>query len=84
MENEEHWPHTPLHRLDTGGVFIVTAATLYKSHVFQGSQRLDLLQTMLLSMAKQYGCQLEAWAVFPNHYHFVGRTTAPEPASDRC
>src|SRR4030095_10106178 len=58
--------------LDWGGVFIVTAATLHKSHVFQGSQRLELLQTRLLSMAKQYGCQLEAWAVFPNHYHFVG------------
>ena len=78
MERDNYWPHAPLHRLDAGGVFIVTAATYQKEHLFHGSQRLELLQGNLLSLAKRYDCQLEAWAVFPNHYHFVARNTAGE------
>lgn len=30
------------------------------------------MEQTLLSKAKEYGWQLEAWAVFSNHYHFVG------------
>jgi len=26
---------------------------------------------MLLQLASRYGWKLEAWAVFPNHYHFI-------------
>jgi len=33
---------------------------------------LDLLERELLAKAKAYQWQLEAWAVFSNHYHFVG------------
>ena len=32
-----------------------------------------MLEHDLLSLAKKYQWQLEAWAVFPNHYHFVAR-----------
>jgi putative transposase len=35
---------------------------------------LTLLQRCLLSLAKHYRWQLEAWAVFSNHYHFVARS----------
>ena len=75
------WPHAPVHRLDSAGVFIVTAATLCKKHLFQGGDRLSFLECTLLSLAKQYQWQLEAWSVFSNHYHFVGRKhmDAPEP-----
>jgi putative transposase len=69
------WPHAPVHRLGAHGVFIVTAATLYKEHLFAGNERLDMLESSLLSLAKMYLWQLEAWAVFSNHYHFVGRDT---------
>jgi len=27
----------------------------------------------MLTLSKQYGWQLEAWAAFANHYHLVGR-----------
>jgi len=68
------WPHAPIHRLDSkGGVFKVTAATLHKEHLFVGGERLEQLQDNLLTLAKDYEWQLEAWAVFSNHYHFVGR-----------
>ena len=71
MRND--WPHAPVHRLTPEGVFMVTAATLHKQRCFLGRERLDLLHSTLLILAKQYHWQLEAWAVFSNHYHFVAR-----------
>ena len=67
------WPHAPIHRLNSDGVFMVTGATLYKRHFFTGPQRLNILEGSLLTLSKQYGWHLEAWAAFANHYHFVGR-----------
>ena len=46
--------------------------TLHKQHHFRTAASLDNLQQELLAKADQYGWQLEAWAVFSNHYHFVG------------
>ena len=66
------WPHAPIHRLHGKGTFIVTAGTYHKLHHFSNSERLDTLQKKLLSGAKEFGWQLEAWACFANHYHFVG------------
>ena len=68
------WPHAPVHRLDSDGIYIVTAATLHKEHLFADASRLTSLQRLLLSLAKQYQWRLEAWAVFTNHYHFVARS----------
>jgi REP-associated tyrosine transposase len=67
------WPHAPIHRLGSDGIYMVTGATLYKHHFFVGSERLEMLEDSLLTLAKQYEWQLEAWAVFANHYHLVGR-----------
>ena len=69
---ETDWPRAPVHRLEGKGTFIVTAATLHKQHHFRTAESLDNLQQELLAKADQYGWQLEAWAVFSNHYHFVG------------
>jgi putative transposase len=65
------WPHAPLHRVSSHGTFIVTASTLHKQPLFRGRAALDLLHDSLLKLAKQHGWTLEAWSVFPNHYHFV-------------
>ena len=59
---------------------MVTAGTYEKAHVFPDGERLKALHDGLLKYARQYGWQLEAWAVFPNHYHFVGQP--PEGAGD--
>jgi putative transposase len=71
LPHSKDWPHAPVHRLSKHGTYIVTAGTLYKQHFFRGLERLTYLEKKLLSLAKQYGWQLEAWAVFSNHYHFV-------------
>jgi len=66
------WPRAPLHRLTGKGTYIVTAGTLNKEHFFRSAESLDLLERRLLAKAEEYQWQLEAWAVFSNHYHFVG------------
>ncbi len=70
---QKDWPHAPVHRFDSRGIYMVTAATLYKQHFFATDQSLDLLQHELLSLSRQYEWHLLAWAVFPNHYHFITR-----------
>ena len=70
--HSKRWPHAPLHSLTGKGTYIVTAGTLNKALLFCNSRSLDLLESQLLSKAEEYRWQLEAWAVFSNHYHFVG------------
>lgn len=74
------WPHAPVHRLADNAVYFVTAGTFHKQHHFDTPAKRDLLERLLLSLAKAYGWQLEAWAVFANHYHLVARGN---PASRR-
>jgi len=66
------WPHSPPHRLGQSGAFIVTAATYRRQPFFRSTRRLSFLCETLLLLARQEGCNLQAWAVFPNHYHFIG------------
>ena len=65
------WPHSPIHRLTDAGAYMITASTYGKLPIFRSASRLSLLTNSLLRLAKQNGWQLQAWAVFPNHYHFV-------------
>ncbi len=65
------WPHSPAHRLDATGAYLVTAATYQKQALFSSAKRLTYLCESLLRLAAQYEWKLQAWAVFPNHYHFV-------------
>jgi putative transposase len=66
------WPHAPTHRLGSAGAYRVTAATHRKELLFRSAKRLTLLCEQLLELVPEHGWKLEAWAVFPNHYHFVG------------
>ena len=77
LPQSKSWPHAPTHKLSEHGTYIVTAGTYGKQHFFRGAERLDLLETKLLELAKKFGWDLEAWAVFSNHYHFVG-SSRPE------
>ncbi|MEZ0386921.1 MAG: transposase [Verrucomicrobium sp.] len=73
--NTQHtpWPHAPPHRLDAEGTFFVTGSTYQKEKLFHGEARLELLHHTLLRIAFEHRWLLEAWAVFPNHYHFIAR-----------
>jgi putative transposase len=67
------WPHAPVNRLADNAVYFVTAGTLHKRHLFDTPEKRDLLEHLLLSFSCGCGWQLEAWAVFSNHYHLVAR-----------
>jgi len=74
-QSDKDWPHAPVHRISKHGTYIVTSGTYQKALLFDTPEKLTLLERKLLSLAKQYGWQLEAWAVFANHYHFVAHAT---------
>jgi putative transposase len=72
------WPHAPEHRLSVRGTYFVTASTYQHLHHFRGKARLAVLHRGLLKVAANFDWRLEAWAVFSNHYHFVGHSPANE------
>ena len=74
------WPHAPSKVVTQPGMYIVTAGTYLKVNHFKDDQHLAFLHDLLLERAEEFGWRLEAWAVFSNHYHFVGRT----PEEDRA
>ena len=74
MASSTFWPHAPDHRLSESGTYIVTAGTYGKRHFFKGVHRLKSLHDGLLRYAMKYRWRLQAWAVFPNHYHFVAHS----------
>jgi putative transposase len=74
------WPHAPLHELSARGTYFLTAGTYRKEHHFCGAERVKVLHRGLLTVARDFGWQLEAWAVFSNHYHFIGHS--PDEGAD--
>ena len=76
------WPHAPVHRLGEAGTYFLTGATYRKEHFFRGRERLEVLHRGLLTVARDFGWTLEAWAVFSNHYHFVGHSPRSEETAD--
>jgi putative transposase len=71
------WPHSPSHRFTERGTYMVTAGTYGKQPTFGSRPRLSLLREMLMKLCLDHGWALQAWAVFPNHYHFVASSSSP-------
>lgn len=74
-----HWHHSPMHLFVPNTMYMVTASTLGKQHTFRGDDRLQILQDALFEVAEAYDWELQAWAIFSNHYHFIARS--PEDAT---
>jgi len=55
---------------------MVTAGTYRKEHFFRSRLRLRFLHEQLMTLSDHYGWQLQAWALFSNHYHMIA--TSPE------
>ena len=68
------WPHAPTHQLSGPGTYFVTVGTYLKEHHFRSPERLDVLHRGLLIIARDFSWELEAWAIFSNHYHFVAHS----------
>ena len=72
------WPHAPTHQLAHQGTYFVTARTYNAEHHFRGANRRAVLHRGLLRLTCDFGWQMEAWAVFSNHYHFVAHSPVIE------
>jgi putative transposase len=72
------WPHAPAHQLSFPGAYIVTAGTYQKQGYFNTPSLLTRLTNLLLNLSEAHGWTLQAWAVFPNHYHFIAQSAKPE------
>ena len=57
---------------------MVTCGTLHKQRFFNTDADLEMVRTVLFDVAAKYKWALDAWSLFPNHYHWVGH--APEDA----
>ena len=73
------WPHAPLHIFNEKGTYMVTGSTLGRELLFKTPEELDLLDNHLKALALDYKWNLEAWAIFSNHYHFIAQS--PEDPS---
>jgi putative transposase len=80
--DEIPWPHAPEHRLHVRGTYFVTASTYLRQHHYRGKARLAVLHRGLLKVAFDFGWRLEAWAVFSNHYHFIGHTPEDQATAE--
>jgi putative transposase len=69
-----YWPHAPMYVLSEPGAYLITAGTYRKLHHFAGAERLHFLTDSILALFREFDWQIEAWAVFSNHYHVVAQS----------
>jgi len=74
------WHHSPAHRLTNLGAYMVTAGTYRRLPLFAEPAKREATLQKLFELAKRNGWELQAWAILPNHYHFIA-VTAMRPGS---
>ncbi|MEW6202054.1 MAG: transposase [bacterium] len=67
----KQWQHAPVHILDEAGTYMVTAGTYKKQHLFNTPEKIQILHDSLIEFALEAKWELQAWAIFSNHYHFI-------------
>lgn len=60
---------------------MVTAGTYGKLHLFDSRKRLRFLTELMMDATASAGWLLEAWSIFSNHYHFIGKSPQNGAAS---
>lgn len=67
----EYWPHGPMHRISEDGIYIITAGTFGKKHLFMEERYRYGLQNLFFRLCDKYKINPQAWAFMSNHYHIV-------------
>ena len=75
-----NWPHAPAHWLFASGIYMVTVGTYRKLPHLSTPERRDFFMEALFACATEFGWMLKAWAILPNHYHFVA-ASPEDPAT---
>ena len=66
------WPHAPSHRVLERGTYMVTCGTYLKQHHLDSAQKLTFFRDLLFDSCREFGWDLQAWAILSNHYHWIG------------
>jgi len=75
------WPHAPSKIVTHPGTYFITAGTYHKQKLFDSPEKLDYLHDFLLEVCLEKSWQLQAWAIFSNHYHLIGFSPDVENAA---
>jgi putative transposase len=67
------WHHRPAHVFEPNQLYMVTASTVHKQLLFRGDEHMEMLRNHLFSLSEKFGWELQAWALFANHYHFIAK-----------
>ena len=70
----DSWPHAPSKLVTAAGTYFITASTYNKSRLFDSNEKLTLLQSVIFETCTEFDFQLQAWAIFQNHYHLIGHS----------
>ena len=73
QEEYKEYQHTPSHLFRPQAIYMVTGATYRKRSFLNTDEKLAHFLRILLERSSIAGWELEAWAIFPNHYHFVAK-----------
>jgi putative transposase len=63
--------HAPPHPFRDRNTFLITAATYKHQRILDSSRRLADFQTDLLDGLRSIDCQVIAFVILPDHYHFL-------------
>lgn len=83
MDLTTSWHHAPPHWIEEKGIYIVTGSTLHKKHMFRDTLSRDVLRSLFFDGCREFGWNLHAWAIFSNHYHFIGESP-DDPKTMNC
>ncbi|MDB6139004.1 MAG: hypothetical protein JWO94_2076 [Verrucomicrobiaceae bacterium] len=75
----QDWPHAPPHKLQSAGVYFVTARAFARRHLLVDDEMKDWFQSKLFELTGAFYWKLEAWAVLSNHYHLVVHSPTGNP-----
>lgn len=71
--------HSPPHFGTEPNLYHISAACYEHAHILNNPERLDTFESELLSGLSESGvAEVRAWAVLPNHYHLLVKTSLPE------
>jgi putative transposase len=72
FRQERGYPwHAPPHPLQKEDYYLLTAANFEHSHIMNTEQRRIEFQCLLLDKFSNFGADIVAWVVLPNHYHLL-------------
>jgi putative transposase len=63
--------HAPPHPFREHNIFLITAATYKHQRILNTKQRRTVFQEDLHDSLRQIECELIAWVILPDHYHFL-------------